>query len=125
MTLYAFELNKGPLGFFQGLSINTLAIIVTMWNGKNKKNYTVFLGLVLFLDKPAEILLWVDKYKPASIRSIVGQHGEKSNAKKLLKWLINWDDNHSGESKPKGGTLWKAASVGLFSVAFIRALMSA
>ena len=63
--------------------------------------YGVFFG-GFFVDKPAEILLWVDKYKPASMKNIVGQHGEKSNAKKLLKWLINWDDNHSGGSKPKG-----------------------
>ena len=36
------------------------------------------------------------------MRNIVGQHGEKSNAKKLLNWLVNWDRNHSGGSKPKG-----------------------
>ena len=36
------------------------------------------------------------------MRHIVGQHGEKSNAKKLLKWLINWEDNNSGDAKPKG-----------------------
>jgi len=53
-------------------------------------------------DKPAEVLLWVDKYKPTAMKNIVGQHGEKSNAKKLLKWLINWDDNNVGGSKPKG-----------------------
>ena len=52
--------------------------------------------------KKAEVLLWVDKYKPKVMREIVGQGGEKSNAKKLLKWLLNWNDNHLGVKKPKG-----------------------
>lgn len=39
-------------------------------------------------------LLWVDKYKPANIRQIIGQQGDKSNAKKLLAWLQQWRDNY-------------------------------
>ena len=48
-----------------------------------------------------ESLLWVDKYRPKSTKFIVGQSGEKSNAKKLAKWLINWENNHlrGGEAK--------------------------
>ena len=58
--------------------------------------------LLFSTDKPAEVLLWVDKYKPTVMKSIVGQQGDKSNAKKLLKWLINWEDNHLKGAKPKG-----------------------
>ena len=52
-------------------------------------------------------LLWVDKYKPKSIKNIIGQHGEKSNAKKLLKWLQSWEknreSNEGGVAKRPGG----------------------
>ena len=54
------------------------------------------------LEQKAETLLWVDKYKPKVMKNIVGQHGDKSNAKKLLKWLVNWADNNQGGAKPKG-----------------------
>ncbi|XP_066912084.1 replication factor C subunit 1-like [Clytia hemisphaerica] len=47
-----------------------------------------------------DCLLWVDKYKPKEMREIVGQHGDKSNAKKLRKWLMDWRDNHA--PKPPG-----------------------
>jgi len=40
-----------------------------------------------------ESLLWVDKYKPTNMRQIIGQQGDKSNAKKLLHWLQNWHAN--------------------------------
>ncbi|XP_065063673.1 replication factor C subunit 1-like [Rhopilema esculentum] len=50
----------------------------------------------------AETLLWVDKYKPKVMKNIVGQHGDKSNAKKLLNWLLKWADNNQGGAKPKG-----------------------
>jgi replication factor C subunit 1 len=41
-----------------------------------------------------ESLLWVDKYKPTNVRQIIGQQGDKSNAKKLLTWLQQWRDNY-------------------------------
>ena len=41
-------------------------------------------------------LLWVDKYRPQSTRSIIGQQGDRSNAKKLSIWLQNWNKNHGG-----------------------------
>ena len=44
-------------------------------------------------DVASESLLWVDKYKPTNIRQIIGQQGDKSNAKKLLAWLQNWHTN--------------------------------
>ncbi|XP_063166845.1 replication factor C subunit 1 [Candoia aspera] len=37
-----------------------------------------------------EVLLWVDKYKPTSLKSIIGQQGDHSCANTLLRWLKNW-----------------------------------
>lgn len=55
--------------------------------------------------KDKETLLWVDKYKPNSMAKIIGQQGEKSNARKLKYWLENWHKFHSNAEKPasKGG----------------------
>lgn len=46
-------------------------------------------------DSEAEILLWVDKYKPTSFKTIIGQQGDQSCANKLLRWLKNWYKNTS------------------------------
>ena len=40
----------------------------------------------------------MDKYRPRSTKTIIGQQGDRSNAKKLAQWLQNWDRNHQ-----KGG----------------------
>ncbi|NXN33443.1 RFC1 factor, partial [Nycticryphes semicollaris] len=68
-----------------------------------------------------ERLLWVDKYKPVSLKAIIGQQGEQSCANKLLRWLRNWHKNSSedgqGDQCPKtnktggkdDGTGFKAA----------------
>ncbi|KAH3859887.1 hypothetical protein DPMN_102708 [Dreissena polymorpha] len=45
-------------------------------------------------------LLWVDKYKPTSLKQIIGQTGDKSNAKKLLQWLTNWHKDQASGIKP-------------------------
>ena len=47
-----------------------------------------------------ESLLWVDKYKPKSLKQVIGQSGDKSNAKKLLNWLKNWQSNRAANVKP-------------------------
>ncbi|XP_018428309.1 PREDICTED: replication factor C subunit 1, partial [Nanorana parkeri] len=47
-----------------------------------------------------ESLLWVDKYRPATLKGIVGQQGEQSCANKLIRWLKGWHKNHSGDKKP-------------------------
>lgn len=47
-----------------------------------------------------ECLLWVDKYKPTSLKSIIGQQGDQSCANKLLRWLRNW--HKSSEEKKHG-----------------------
>ncbi|XP_069781025.1 replication factor C subunit 1 isoform X2 [Narcine bancroftii] len=45
-------------------------------------------------------LLWVDKYKPATLKNIIGQQGEQSCANKLIRWLKKWHANNTGNSKP-------------------------
>ncbi len=39
-------------------------------------------------------LMWVDKYKPKTLKNVVGQGTETSNAKKLVRWLQNWFKYH-------------------------------
>ncbi|KAK4879197.1 hypothetical protein RN001_007343 [Aquatica leii] len=46
-------------------------------------------------------LPWTEKYKPSSVKNIIGQQTDKSNVKKLLFWLENWFKNHSNKDKPK------------------------
>ncbi|CAK1548725.1 unnamed protein product [Leptosia nina] len=46
-------------------------------------------------------LMWVDKYKPQSIKHIIGQQGEASNVKKLINWLTNWYVNRKNMPKVK------------------------
>ncbi|KAF7656692.1 hypothetical protein LDENG_00037960 [Lucifuga dentata] len=41
-------------------------------------------------------LLWVDKYRPLSLKAVIGQQGDQSCANKLLRWLQNWNKHHSG-----------------------------
>ncbi|XP_032080112.1 replication factor C subunit 1 [Thamnophis elegans] len=48
-----------------------------------------------------EVLLWVDKYKPTSLKSIIGQQGEQSCANKLLRWLKNWQKNSLEDKQVK------------------------
>ena len=57
------------------------------------------------LPPASESLLWVDKYRPKSLKNIIGQQGEKSNARKLLKWLQDWEKNRTkgGDGGRKGG----------------------
>ena len=53
-------------------------------------------------DQSGDIFLWVDKYKPQSTNKIIGQQGEKCNAKKLLHWLKSWHKNRAAGTKPAG-----------------------
>ncbi|XP_069833636.1 replication factor C subunit 1 isoform X3 [Dendropsophus ebraccatus] len=46
-----------------------------------------------------ESLLWVDKYKPTSVKTIIGQQGDQSCANKLIRWLKDWHKNHSTDEK--------------------------
>lgn len=54
-------------------------------------------------DQSQSSLLWVDKYKPTQLKQIIGQTGDKSNAKKLLHWLNNWHKNQAAGVKPAAG----------------------
>lgn len=49
--------------------------------------------------------MWVDKHCPLSTKQIIGQKGEKSNVKKLAKWLREWFDYHGATptKKPQYG----------------------
>lgn len=51
----------------------------------------------------SEFLLWVDKYKPKTLKQIIGQQGAKSNVAKLKTWLLDWHKNNRPQdgSKPK------------------------
>ena len=60
----------------------------------------------------------VEKYRPKDLKQIIGQGGDKSNAKKLQFWLSNWHKYHgkgSKATKPKfnvrddTGIIYKAA----------------
>ena len=46
---------------------------------------------------------WVDKYKPAEFKKIVGQTGAASCANKLMAWLKNWEKNQNcpKDQRPK------------------------
>ncbi|XP_069671392.1 replication factor C subunit 1 [Periplaneta americana] len=65
--------------------------------------------------------LWADKYKPVSTKQIIGQQGDRSNVKKLLKWLDNWHSNHSGKKKLSRPSPWAKDDSGAF---FKAALLS-
>jgi replication factor C subunit 1 len=47
--------------------------------------------------------MWVDKYKPQTVKHVIGQQTDRSNAKKLMQWLLEWDKNHSNpkDKKPR------------------------
>lgn len=36
----------------------------------------------------------MEKYKPLTLKQIIGQTGEKSNVNKLVNWLKSWYSNH-------------------------------
>ena len=36
-------------------------------------------------------LSWVEKYQPRAVKQIIGQQGDKSNMRKLMNWLRDWE----------------------------------
>ncbi|KAM4584630.1 replication factor C subunit 1 isoform 2-T2 [Odontesthes bonariensis] len=46
-------------------------------------------------------LLWVDKYRPQSLKTVIGQQGDQSCANKLQRWLQNWHKHHGSSSGTK------------------------
>ncbi|CAG5939388.1 unnamed protein product [Menidia menidia] len=49
----------------------------------------------------AATLLWVDKYRPQSLKAVIGQQGDQSCANKLLRWLQNWHRHHAAGASGK------------------------
>ena len=69
-------------------------------------------------------MMWVDKYKPATIKQIIGQQGAQSNMNKLMSWLQNWHSLHgqSSKNKPKqksSGGGWGGKAPGNFKAALL------
>ena len=48
--------------------------------------------------------MWVDKYRPRTVKQIIGQQGDKSNMRKLMNWLRDWDKNRK-KPPSKGNTV--------------------
>ena len=67
------------------------------------------------IDDPVQSVLLVDKYRPTSSNSIIGQQGEKSTVSKLRKWLKDWDKNQ----KFKCALLSGPPGVGKTTTAFL------
>ena len=47
--------------------------------------------------------MWVEKYKPAEMKKIVGQSGNASCVNKLQAWLKDWQKHQGGpkDQRPK------------------------
>ena len=43
-------------------------------------------------------MLWVDKYRPRAVKQIIGQQGDKSNMRKLMNWLRDWEKNRKNSA---------------------------
>ncbi|NXN95136.1 RFC1 factor, partial [Rhinopomastus cyanomelas] len=66
-----------------------------------------------------ERLLWVDKYKPASLKAVIGQQGEQSCANKLLRWLRNWHQTSPDDGQAKPGRTGGRDDGGSFKAALL------
>ena len=64
---------------------------------------------------------FVDRYKPTSVKTIIGQQGPSGNAAKLSKWLANWHTNNDGKKKHAKPNPWAKDNDGS---AFKAALLS-
>lgn len=49
---------------------------------------------------------FVDKYKPTSIKQIIGQQGPAGQAQKLINWLSKWPTNNDGKKKHAKPNPW-------------------
>ncbi|XP_076289848.1 germ line transcription factor 1 isoform X2 [Lasioglossum baleicum] len=63
----------------------------------------------------------VEKYRPKAMKQILGQQGDKSNAKKLHTWLKSWHKNRSSQVKLVKPSPWAKNDDGAF---FKAALLS-
>lgn len=63
----------------------------------------------------------VEKYRPKTMKQILGQQGDKSPANKLYNWLLNWHKNQNGNVKHAKPSPWAKNDDGAF---FKAALLS-
>lgn len=49
---------------------------------------------------------FVDKYKPTTIKAIIGQQNANGNAQKLMNWLTKWHNNNDGKKKHTKPNPW-------------------
>lgn len=90
---------------------------IKLTQNTNDVNKTSVSDLVVKDKLISESSLWVDKYRPRTLKQIIGQQGEKSVVNKLLKWLSNWHKNQSKKkttkpspwAKDDDGSYFKAA----------------
>ncbi|XP_073821314.1 germ line transcription factor 1 [Musca autumnalis] len=61
-----------------------------------------------------DMMAWVDKYKPTSVKDIIGQQGPASNVAKLTNWLSKWYVNHDGKKKLQKPNPWAKNDDGSF-----------
>ncbi|XP_005181649.1 replication factor C subunit 1 [Musca domestica] len=61
-----------------------------------------------------DMMAWVDKYKPTSVKEIIGQQGPASNVAKLTNWLSKWYVNHDGKKKLQKPNPWAKNDDGSF-----------
>ncbi|XP_055546783.1 replication factor C subunit 1 [Wyeomyia smithii] len=66
-------------------------------------------------------MAWVDKYKPTSVKQIIGQSGAASNVQKLMNWLSKWYSNRDPKKKIPRPSPWAKNDDGSF---FKAALLS-
>ena len=55
----------------------------------------------LKINDPVNSVLLVDKYRPTSSNSMIGQQGDNSTVSKLRKWLNDWDKNRQQSNSTK------------------------
>ncbi|CAG5106454.1 Similar to RFC1: Replication factor C subunit 1 (Homo sapiens) [Cotesia congregata] len=56
----------------------------------------------------------VEKYRPKMMKQIIGQHTDKSCARKLHTWILNWHKNQHGKVKPPKPSPWAKNDDGAF-----------
>ncbi|KAH0568935.1 hypothetical protein KQX54_021633 [Cotesia glomerata] len=56
----------------------------------------------------------VEKYRPKMMKQIIGQHTDKSCARKLQAWILNWHKNQNGKVKPPKPSPWAKNDDGAF-----------
>ncbi|KAF2356816.1 BRCT domain [Trinorchestia longiramus] len=120
-SLHTKSSKRGALESNQSSSQASTSSSVLTQASTSSSVLTQELGSQELQGRDSSELMWVDKYKPASLKNIIGQQGDKSNARKLLHWLSNWVYNHAGNKKHAKPSPWAKDNDGAF---FKAALLS-